>query len=193
MTKVTQKTQSNKVVSKSEEQSPKMEQALVLLKNGSEEDDKIYAIEDTFNGEYENIQDQITKLETEKHSHLSAIENESNNELAQLENEKQKKLAAIEAKKAKLLSKIEDDLAKKQSQKESLEQIRKLLLYWRDTQKAINLLASEDVKATVDITIHHDGDSCILRSTKIDTVKSVLDILAKSSRQRMESLFKKQS
>ena len=194
MSKVTQKNQSNKVSNNVEStKNPQVEQALVLLNQHSKDDDLIFTIEDTFNGEYESIQDQIAELENEKHSHLTALENESHNEISQLESEKQKVLAAIEAKKTKLLSKIEDDLAKKQSQKESLEQVRKLLLYWRDTQKALTLLASEDVKATVEITIQHDGDSCMLRSTKIPTVKQVLDILGNSSRERMESLIKKQS
>lgn len=86
--------------------------------------------------------------------------------------------------------KADEAIMKHESKKKELHEIKGLLNYWQEAGKAVNLLNREDVKPEVTVTIATgDGDMCSLRSTKVETVKAVIELLSSSSKERMKQYF----
>ncbi len=109
-----------------------------------------------------------------------AVKEKPSNELVmieEIENSLQAETLRIDGQKSKL-----------ENRREQIQNVRDLLVYYRETDKALNLLGKEEIKAEISITITSPDGVCSIRSNKIDTAKAIIKLLGSNSKDRLAEL-----
>ena len=85
--------------------------------------------------------------------------------------------------------KLDENIQKLQLKKEEVTNVSQLLSYWKDANRAIGLLEAEQVNAEVHVSVRNEHGVVSLKSTKIQTVKAVIELLTESSKERMKGFI----